>query len=128
MKPLTLEWINKAEGGWDSAQREQRARKRPNFDAACFHAQQCAEKYLKARLQEAGITFSKTHDLTLLMTLVSAVEPGWIALQPHLTALNAYGVAYRYPGSSASKIHASEAVKNCREVRRTIRQAFGLPV
>jgi len=98
MKPLTLEWIDKAEGDWDSAQRERRARKRPNFDAACFHAQQCAEKYLKARLQEAGITFSKTHDLTLLMTLALAVEPGWIALHPHLTALSTFAVDYRYPG------------------------------
>jgi len=47
MKPITLEWIDKAEGDWTSAQREHRARQRPNYDAACFHAQQYAEKYLK---------------------------------------------------------------------------------
>lgn len=41
MKPLTHEWISKAEGDWHSAQRENRARKQPNYDAACFHAQQC---------------------------------------------------------------------------------------
>jgi HEPN domain-containing protein len=62
MKPITLEWIDKAEGDWFSAQREVRARKHPNYDAACFHSQQCAEKYLKARLQESGIAFKKTHD------------------------------------------------------------------
>jgi len=62
MKPITLEWVAKAEGDWDSAQREYRARQRPNYDAACFHAQQCAEKYLKARLEEAGIAFSRTHN------------------------------------------------------------------
>jgi len=39
MKPITLEWVAKAEGDWDSAQREYRARQRPNYDAACFHAQ-----------------------------------------------------------------------------------------
>ncbi|NJL91504.1 MAG: HEPN domain-containing protein [Coleofasciculaceae cyanobacterium SM2_1_6] len=27
----------------------------PNYDAVCFHAQQCFERYLKARLQEAEI-------------------------------------------------------------------------
>jgi len=50
MKQLTLEWVKKAEGDYVTAQRELRARKSPNYDASCFHAQQCAEKYLKARL------------------------------------------------------------------------------
>ena len=40
MKPITLEWVAKAEGDWNTAQREYRARQRPNYDAACFHAQQ----------------------------------------------------------------------------------------
>jgi HEPN domain-containing protein len=54
MNPLTLEWINKAEGDLISAQREYRARNQPNYDSACFHAQQCIEKYLKAWLHESG--------------------------------------------------------------------------
>ena len=66
MKPITKEWIAKAEGDWASALREVRARKKPNYDSACFHAQQCAEKYLKARLQEASTPFGKTHDLVKL--------------------------------------------------------------
>ena len=86
MKPITREWVAKAEGDWDSAQREYRARHRPNYDAACFHAQQCAEKYLKARLEEAKIAFGRTHNLTSLLTLALAVEPTWTVLQPHLTA------------------------------------------
>ena len=48
MNPLTHEWIEKAEGDFTTAGRELRARKNPNYEAACFHAQQCAEKYLKA--------------------------------------------------------------------------------
>jgi HEPN domain-containing protein len=50
MKPLTSEWVEKAEGDFATAKREIRVRKTPNFDAVCFHAQQCAEKYLKALL------------------------------------------------------------------------------
>lgn len=50
MNPLTVEWVNKAEGDFTTALRELRARKSPNYDAACFHAQQCVEKYLKARV------------------------------------------------------------------------------
>jgi len=128
MQPLTLEWIEKAEGDWDSTQREYRARKRPNYDSCCFHAQQCVEKYLKARLEEAGIVFSKTHDLIILLTDVLTVEPNWRGLHPHLAALNTYSVPIRYPGNKASKINAANAVKDCREVRRVIRQAFGLPI
>lgn len=52
MKPLTREWVAKAEGDFATARRELRSRAQPNFDAACFHAQQCAEKYVKAVLQE----------------------------------------------------------------------------
>ena len=39
MNPLTVEWINKAEGDFRTTQREYRARKWPNYDAVCFHAQ-----------------------------------------------------------------------------------------
>jgi len=128
MKPITLEWIDKAEGDWTSAQREYRARQRPNYDAACFHAQQCAEKYLKARLEEAGIAFGRTHNLTSLLTLALAVEPTWTMLQPHLTALNIYAVVLRYPGSFATKSNAANALKAGQEVRRIVRQSFDLSV
>ena len=128
MKPITLEWVAKAEGDWDTAQREYRARHRPNDDAACFHAQQCAEKYLKARLEEAAIAFGRTHNLISLLTLVLPVEPTWTVVQPHLTALNVYAVAFRYPGSSATRSNAANALKDCREVRRIVRQSFGLSV
>jgi HEPN domain-containing protein len=124
MKPITLEWVAKAEGDWDV--REYRARQRPNYDAACFHAQQCAEKYLKARLEEATIAFGRTPNLISLLTLVLPIEPTWTILQPHLTALNIYSVAFRYPGSSATRSNAANAIKDCQEVRRIMRQSLGL--
>ncbi len=128
MKASTLEWIEKAEGDWDAAQRLYRARKRPNYDAACFHVQQCAEKYLKAKLNEAGIVPPKTHNLSDLLDDVLPAEPTWAALRPVLIALTKYAVLYRYPKFNATKIEAKAAVKDCREARRVIRTAFGLPV
>jgi len=128
MKPTTLEWISKAEDDWQVAQMSYRARNHPSYDAAAFHSQQCAEKYLKARLEEAGVAFQRTHDLIVLHQLVLSVEPGWALLQTFLILLNPFGVAYRYPGSSATKGDAKDALKNCREVRRVIRAGFGLPV
>ena len=128
MKPITAEWIDKAEGDWFAAQQLYRARKHPNYDAACFHAQQCAEKYLKAKMEEEGVAFTKTHNLLGLLALLLPIEPTWINLQPALAGLNSYAVAYRYPGNSAVKITAKDAIKDCRNVRRVVRQSFGLPV
>ena len=67
MKPLTLEWIDKAERDYETMERESRVSKNPNPDAVCFHAQQCVEKYLKARLCEAGERVPKIHDLNALL-------------------------------------------------------------
>ena len=128
MKLITQEWIAKAEGDWQDALSRYRARKFPNYDSTCFHAQQCAEKYLKARLDEAGIAFSKTHNLSLLLGLVLQIESQWITLQPQTNALSDYAVDFRYPGKFATKADAQQAIKDCREVRRVIRTAFGLPV
>src|SRR5438309_443570 len=80
MKPLTREWVKKAEGDFSTAQREIRARKSPNHDSACFHAQQCVEKYFKARLQEAGMGFPHTHDLEALLAIVLPIEPLWAGM------------------------------------------------
>ncbi len=127
MKPLTSEWVAKAEGDFHSAVRELRARKDPNYDSSCFHAQQCVEKYLKAFLQEEAIKFSKTHNLTNLLTLAHPARPSLSLLQPQMTALNIYSVDIRYPGETADKAAAKSAVASCREARRVIRTALGLP-
>jgi HEPN domain-containing protein len=47
MNPLTVEWIEKASADLATAGREMRARRDPNYDAVCFHAQQCVEKLLE---------------------------------------------------------------------------------
>ncbi len=126
MNPLTIEWLNKAEGDFATAGRELRARNLPNYDAACFHAQQCAEKYLKARLQEERIPFGKTHNLIVLLYLILPVEPSWQTMRPQLLALNAFAVSFRYPGASADKKIARQALIFCQEVRKIVRIRLGL--
>lgn len=103
-----------------TARRELRARTSPNYDAACFHAQQCAEKYLKALLQEAETPFSKTHNLSLLLDQLRELYPSLELLRSTLAILNAYAVEYRYPGESAEKDVARNAVKLAEEVRQTV--------
>lgn len=126
MKPITLEWIEKAENDLFTAQRELRVKNNPNYDAVCFHAQQCAEKYLKARLQEEEIPFSKIHDLGLLLNLLVHLEPLWEPFRPTLELLTAYAVDFRYPGEIADKEDASDALQTCREMRQAVRYSFGM--
>lgn len=76
-----------------------RRRKAPLHDAVCFHSQQCLEKYLKARLCEAGVAIPKTHDLEKLLDLVLSAEPFWTSFRPALQLLTSSAVELRYPGA-----------------------------
>ena len=60
MKQITCEWITIAVADFATMERESRARKNPNYHAVCFHAQQRAEKYLKARLDRRARTKANT--------------------------------------------------------------------
>ncbi len=126
MKLITQEWVNKAEGDFATAQRELQVQQLPNYDAVCFHSQQCAEKYLKACLQEENIAFRRTHDLSTLLDLLLPVKPNWETLRPTLDALTTYAVEFRYPGMLANQAIATQAFQDCVEIRQIIRQHFSL--
>jgi HEPN domain-containing protein len=126
MKASTREWIKKAESDWQAALSLSRKRKPPFHDEVCFHCQQSAEKYLKARLEEAGVYIPKTHDIERVLSLCLPLEPLWAALQPAAQALTDYGVDFRYPGDDASAKNAKDALKDAKSVRREARIAFGL--
>lgn len=126
MKATAREWIEKAEADFFSAGREYRARKRPNFDAACFFAQQCIEKYLKGRLADAGRPIPKTHDLSVLLDAVVPLEPLWEAARSRLETLTSYAVLFRYPGESATRTLAKTAITDARWVRSMMRISLRL--
>ena len=126
MKPLAAEWVAKAEADFATVERECRARKNPNYDGACFHAQQCAEKYLKARLSEASIHFHKIHDLVAILEQVLPVEPCWEPFREDLGFLSDFAVTFRYPGDSADREAAFDARGRCRRFRLAARASLGL--
>ena len=127
MTPLAREWVQKAEGDFDVMSRLARVRNRDSVcDGVCFHAQQCAEKYLKAVLQQAGRPVPKTHDLTKLLELTLPLEPMLEQFRPPLAALTRYAVDFRYPGEFATRAEAREAVAGCKKVRLALREALGL--
>jgi HEPN domain-containing protein len=90
MNPLTLEWAQKADGDYAAAKCLSQALA-PVYDAICFHAQQCVEKYLKAWLQEASIAFRRTHDLEELLALILPAVPAWSHWQPDFLILTCRG-------------------------------------
>jgi HEPN domain-containing protein len=128
MKAETAEWVAKAEGDFADAQRGYRARTHPNPDGVCFHVQQCLEKYLKARLVEAGVSFPKSHDLGRILDLIVPLEPLWEAWRRDFNLIASFAVEYRYPGESATKEDARRTFRLCRTLRASLRESLGLSI
>lgn len=127
MKPSTREWVAKAEEDFIAATSLNRRRKKPFlWNVVAFHAQQCVEKYLKSRLEEAGHQIPKTHDLVFLLGLVTPIEPLWSSWQNSFAALASYAVQSRYPGNFVRKDEARETLKICRSFRKEARSSLGL--
>lgn len=67
------------------------------FETLCFHAQQAAEKAIKALLIAKEIAFPKTHSIRMLLDLL----PPEIEQPPEVqesAILTDYAVISRYPG------------------------------
>ena len=75
---------------------------------ACIHAQQAAEKALKASLVHAAIQFRKTHDLVVLVALQPEPVRSEVS-RLDLQRLQQWAVDARYP-ADLPDITASEAV------------------
>ncbi|MDO8754840.1 MAG: HEPN domain-containing protein [Anaerolineales bacterium] len=118
------EWVSKAEGDFITAERELRARKAPNYDSACFHCQQCAEKYLKAVLQDNKKHIPKIHFLVELLALILKFDTSYEFLKSDLEVLEDYSVRFRYPGNFAIKEEAAYA--SLKVVREFVRQKMGI--
>ena len=126
MKIPTQEWIKKAENDWRVALNEWGLHD-PVYDAICFHAQQCAEKYLKAWLIEQGIDFPKSHDLFAIANLCL---PSLADVQKHLEALSDLSqsaVETRYPGNDPNLQEVETSINTARTIRELIRKKLLLP-
>ena len=123
---LALEWLAKADADFVTANRELRARKLPNYDAACFHAQQCVEKLLKSIMIHDEFVPPKSHDLSYLLSLTLPQRAKWEIFRKDFHLLSAYAVEYRYPGESATKEMAREALRCCSKFREQFDREIGL--
>lgn len=89
-------WVAKAEGDFNAAAHLLDTGDEEFNDAVCFHAQQCAEKYLKALLLQEGLAVPRVHDLNVLVRIVPPTRI--LGLIPEeLSRLSRYVIEGRYP-------------------------------
>ena len=95
IKILVAQWIGRARSDLILAQMADNERILPEILA--FHAQQAAEKALKALLIHNQVEFPRTHVIALLLNLCG--QAGYQAPEKLLDALDLtrYAVAARYP-------------------------------
>jgi len=120
---LVLRWIKKADNDLINAEHTLRLEKDCPLDTVCYHAQQCAEKYIKALLTFEQVKFPKIHDLSELLSLL----PYEKELEDELKGyeeLMVYAVGVKYPGylEDISREDAKRAVLLAERVKDTVRK------
>jgi HEPN domain-containing protein len=115
-------WTESAEADWRNARHTLTLKEDCPFDTVCFHAQQCAEKYLKTLLLSCDVGFPKTHDLVLLRSLLPQSKAGGISAAD-LRGLNRYSVEARFPGDREpmTRDEAETAVRVAGGIRVAVR-------
>ena len=91
----------------------------PSYEAVGFHAQQAAEKALKALLIRHQVEFSKTHDLGELLRLAEPVASGLTEKLGAAEALTLYAVEARYP-TEEPPVGRDEAARDLAVARRVL--------
>ena len=120
MNEVVNEWREKAEGDFHTAVREFGVTDQPNYDAVCFHAQQCVEKLMKAVLTSLGHEPPHTHHLIRLNELLKSASLGWSWPAPDLRLLDRAAVGFRYPGESADYEEAKLALQAATALRESL--------
>ena len=108
LRALVGEWVRKA--AQDLAGAERLAAEGGGLrELVVFHAQQAAEKYLKALLLRWRIEFPRTHDLDTLLYLLRSVRPDLAGGLSDVVWLTPFGVEIRYPSDFPQTLPGDEA-------------------
>ena len=125
---LVREWVKKGEEDWRVLERLRERGLSEVAGAASFHAQQCAEKYLKALLEKRGLEPPRTHHLPVILDILGGSLQGLEQIRGACEALAPYAVNFRSPGGEADEEDAIEAVGHAERVRSVVRRDLGLDV
>ncbi len=121
MRALAKEWLDKAEDDFYSAGLLLRAGEIPMPGNSCFHAQQCAEKYLKGFLTEHEVEFPRTHQLMVLVELCVTIDSTFGEIIRLARRLEGYAVSVRYPGVAIGVDAAEKALQTADSIRNFVR-------
>ena len=110
-------WFAKADDDLELARRAL-GPDRPLPALAGFHAQQCAEKYLKGYLVAHGVPFRFVHELGYLVNLCADLDPAFADLRPAAVALNPYVATACYPSEAAPEPNIEAAQTAIRQAQR----------
>lgn len=114
---IITQWLIKADNDYKSIENELSSVE-PVTDSICYHAQQGAEKYLKAFLVANGIDPLKTHNITILIRECGKINSEFSYLVG-TDYLSDYAVELRYPDSFY--IPALEESKDAYESAKRVR-------
>ena len=125
---LVRAWLEKAEQDLQAAD-ALLAQDPPLRFPGCFHAQQAAEKYLKALLTDLAIDAPRTHDLGMLLKVVGRRERALADRLFGSVILNTYAVEARYPGDQPEPgpEEASDALAWAHRVREELAPLLSSP-
>ena len=115
-------WFKKAENDLINAENTIKMGN-PPCDTICFHAQQCAEKYIKGFLTFNEIYFPKIHSIEDLVELCKQIVPEIESELDNVEILSSYSVEVRYPDEiyyDIPKEDAQEAIDLAKKVKTVI--------
>jgi HEPN domain-containing protein len=102
------ELLAAAERDWKAFLILERAPDAP-VEILLFHAQQAAEKCIKAVLASQGIFYRRTHDLVQLIEISATSQVEVPVERGVLVRLSPYAVDFRYLGATAPAVSVAEA-------------------
>jgi HEPN domain-containing protein len=115
-------WFKKAENDIRTAEYTM-TMDNPPYDTVCFHAQQCAEKYIKGFLIFHEIDFPKTHSIEDLVLLCEDIAPSLESEIGDVEVLSIYAVETRYPSEmyyEMPKEKAYEAIELAKKIKTVV--------
>jgi HEPN domain-containing protein len=119
---LVRGWLEKARRDFNTAVNQLNVVE-PFADIVCFHAQQAAEKYLKAYLVWQEVEFPRTHALEDLVLLAAQKDPEFLVLKDEAASLTPYAVETRYPEFEEPVLEdANESVEIAKQVANFVLQ------
>ncbi len=119
---IISQWVEHAEQDMQIAKHAFKLKSSAPYKLIAYHAQQCAEKYLKAYLVFNKVDIPYTHNISFLLELCGP-SASWTEKLEDAKSLTFYAVTTRYPGKDkVSKKEAIQAVEIANKVRLAARK------